>query len=54
MIYNTKNLQYSDRYDVYYDGDTGEFQEIPCTCNPEECRYSKAYIEDGFPQKINI
>ena len=45
---------YYERYDMYYDLETGEFLENICSCDPKECDYKKRYIEDGMPSKIKL
>ena len=45
---------YYERYDMYYDLETGEFLEKICSCDPKECQYKEAYLEDGCPTKINL
>ena len=43
---------YHERYDLYYDEQTGEFTEAICSCDPSECDYKKRYVEDGMPSHM--
>ena len=45
---------YYERYDMYYDLETGEFLEKICSCDPKECQYKEAYLEDGSPTKMDL
>ena len=47
---SNKMTKYSDKYDTYYNPETGEWLEKIGFCEPGECTYCDAYYADGSPK----